>query len=185
VVSRQDGQEGSLATARRPGASRLADVVHRASGGTSAFATLKRELPVNTMVVLPQVRVGKEPLPFLAPDIRYAVCRFDIASGPLQITAQLPERGWSLAIHLPNGDNPYIVPAPVSRPLEVSFLLVPTTDRLFNLTPGQRRLNTDATQVSIAQREGLIVIRAPMAGVAFDAAALSILEKAACAPVGR
>ncbi|MFM2423138.1 MAG: hypothetical protein RL291_1668 [Pseudomonadota bacterium] len=154
-------------------------------GSQSAYATLKRDLPVNRMVVLPAPQANARLLPFLAPDMRYAMCRYDISAGPLQITAVLPELGWSLAIHTPDGANPYVVPAPPNRPLEVSFLLVPTTDRLFNLTPGQRRLNTDATQVSVAAREGLIIIRAPITGVAYDGAARAALEKAICTPTGR
>jgi uncharacterized membrane protein len=152
-------------------------------GSQSAYAMLKRELPVNQMVILPPPKAREERLPYFSPDMRYAMCRFDISAGPLAVQALLPDRGWSLAIHTPNGDNPYVVPAPVTRALEVSFTLVPTSDRLFNLAPGVRRLNTDATQVSINVREGLIVIRAPLAGVAFDAAAAEALAKAACTPI--
>jgi uncharacterized membrane protein len=48
------------------------------SGGT-AWRQLSPQLPINEMKVLAPVKPGAQPLPFMAPDVRYAMCRFDLA----------------------------------------------------------------------------------------------------------
>ena len=42
-----------------------------------AVARLAEALPLNSMKVLPPVGRSSQPVPYLAPDARYAMCRFD------------------------------------------------------------------------------------------------------------
>ena len=58
------------------------------SGGT-AWRQLGSQLPVNQMKVLAPIRPGAQPLPFMAPDVRYAMCRYDLGAGALQIRTRL------------------------------------------------------------------------------------------------
>jgi hypothetical protein len=48
-----------------------------------------------------------------------------------------------------------------------------------------RKTDVDVTQVTSPQREGLVVIRAPQKGAAFQAAMLATLAKATCQAAGR
>ncbi len=74
----------------------------------SAFSRLAPALPVNKMLVLREIAPGAEPLPFLSPDARYAMCHFDAANGPVTVSATLPpDPGWMLAVITPKGDNIY------------------------------------------------------------------------------
>ena len=102
-------------------------VPHLATG--NAVQRLFADLPANRMRVLPATRPDSQSLPFMSPDARYAVCRFDIGGGPIVVSALLPDKGWSFALYTPDGDNFYAVPAPDARRAEVSFVLVPPVER--------------------------------------------------------
>jgi uncharacterized membrane protein len=150
----------------------------------SAYDRLRGMLQINTMRL-----VGTEqqpsPLPFLSPDMRYAMCRYDIGSGPVTVAATLPDVGWSLTLYTPQGDNFYAVPGQEGRVIDAAFTILPASDRLINLAPGVRKTDVDVTQVTSPQREGLVVIRAPQKGAAFQAAMLATLAKATCQAAGR
>ncbi len=153
-------------------------------GGGSAFTQLRPQLPPNTMKLLVS-DAQPSPLAFLSADMRYAMCRYDISAGPVVVKAVLPDVGWSLALYTPQGDNYYAVPGIEGRVTEAAFTIIPASDRLINLTPGARKADVDATQVTSPQREGLVVIRAPNKGAAFQASMLAALSKATCLVVAR
>lgn len=154
-------------------------------GTGSAFRQLRGALPANEMVVLPPQTPGAQLLPFLMPDMLYAICRFDLSAGAVEVNAVLPEVGWSLALYTRQGDNFYATPGQSQRPVRAAFMLAPTTDRLVNLTPGARKADVDMSQVTSPDSEGLIVVRAPLKGVAFEGTAKADLKRAACAPSKR
>ncbi len=156
-----------------------------ALGTGSAFRTLKPVLPANELVVLPAQAPGAQVLPYLAPDMLYAFCRFDLTRGPIEIAARLPEAGWSLALYTRQGDNFYATPGQSQKPTNVAFLLAPTSDRLINLTPGVRKNDVDLSHVTSPDLEGLLVLRAPLKGVAFEATAQAELKRARCTPARR
>jgi uncharacterized membrane protein len=156
-----------------------------ALGTGSAYRTLKGVLPANELVVLPAQAPGAQALPFLSPDLLYAFCRFDLSRGPLEIFARLPEVGWSLALYTRAGDNFYATPGQKVGPVTSQFVLAPATDRLINLAPGVRKNDVDLSQVTSPDQEGLLVIRAPLKGVAFEDTVKAELKKAKCAPTRR
>lgn len=149
-------------------------------GTGSAFRQLRAVLPANELVVLPAQTPATQLLPFLSPDMLYAMCRFDLAAGSLEVKATLPEAGWSLALYNRSGDNFYAAPGQALRPVPVAFVLSPASDRLVNLTPGVRKSDVDINQVTSPDSEGLLVLRAPLKGVAFENAARAELKRASC-----
>ena len=78
------------------------------------------------MVVLPAPASGKQILPYLPPDMLYAMCRYELTGGPVSVTAAVSGPGWVLSLHTPQGDNFYVMPGQQLRRGEVSFLLVPS-----------------------------------------------------------
>jgi uncharacterized membrane protein len=154
-------------------------------GWGSAFSRLAADLPLNKMVILPASVPGRSVLPFLAPDMRYAMCRYEVIGGPVKVSATLPEVGWSLAVYTPQGDNFYAAPAHETRRTDLAFTLLPASDRLINLTPGQRRADVDVGSVTSPSREGLIVLRAPVKGESYLSTLEPFLRSASCEPVGR
>ena len=156
-----------------------------ALGTGSAYRQLRPVLPANQLVVFPAQAPGAQLLPYLAPDMLYAFCRFDLTSGAIEVSAVLAETGWSLALYTRQGDNFYATPGQNSRPTPVAFILSPASDRLVALTPGARKSDVEVSHVTSPDTEGLVVIRAPLKGVAFEATAQAALKQAACVPAKR
>lgn len=147
----------------------------------SAFARLKKELPANTMVVLSPLAPDKQMLPYLPADARYAMCRFDMAKGPVQVAATLPDAGWSLALYTPQGDNFYVATGTQGQRSDLSVLLVSTDDRFMGLTPEARGVPADrVASLPVAARQGLAIVRGPDRGFAFKAMTESVLKLASC-----
>jgi uncharacterized membrane protein len=147
-----------------------------------AYDQLAHDLPLNRMQVLPPVTPSSQPLPFLAPDARYALCRFDTTDGAVAITARLPGPGWMLALYTAEGEN---FLSSVARPgpaIDVSLMLVPSEDRFLGLTPESRSSYepTDKT-LTVGAQQGLAIIRAPNQGAAYEARNLAELSRARCA----
>jgi uncharacterized membrane protein len=149
----------------------------------NAYQALRDTLPANRMVVLPLPESGKRPLPFMMPDALYAICRYEVANTPVIVTAILADAGWALSLHTPQGDNFYVMPAQRVRRNEVSLMLVPSGDRLADLVGAARRTAVRTTQIAAPTDEGLIVVRAPLRGLAWRAETESVLQHASCNPV--
>jgi uncharacterized membrane protein len=152
-------------------------------GAGHAFEELRASLPLNKMVVLPPPAPGRQILPFLPPDMLYAMCRYELTGGPISLTAAVAGPGWSLSLHTPQGDNFYVLPGQQLQGGEISFLLVPGSAA--EIAPQQRRASHTDTQVTSPTTEGLIVIRAPVIGLAWLAQTDALLRRSSCTQVKR
>jgi uncharacterized membrane protein len=137
-------------------------------------------LPANKMVVLPPATPTQQPLPFLSPEARFAICRFDLSDGPIAISVTLPERGWLLTVHSAVGDVFYAAPGQDVRSMDVGIRLVPAAERLLGLLPGGRSMDGDGTSISSPTRHGLVLVRAPVSGEAFGERIEKVLARASC-----
>lgn len=145
---------------------------------TSGYSELARDLPKNEMQILPAVTAEAQPIPFLSPDARYAVCRFDTKGGAVSLSALLAEPGWMLALYSPAGDNFFTSVASPQRRPEVSVLLVPG-DETWRREDVGIAVTNEAT-LTIPANKGVAVIRAPDRGEAYGARALAELKRARC-----
>ncbi len=152
---------------------------------TTAFARLRDTLPANRMVLLPPSAPGKQPLPFLTPDALYAMCRFDVSVDSLAVTAAMAHAGWTLSMHTPAGDNFYVMPAQQLRRNEVSLLVVPAASTFSEFATTPRRISATDSQIPSPTYEGLVIVRAPLKGLAWRAEAEALLRRASCSPVKR
>lgn len=148
---------------------------------TSGYGRLAGELPENAMQILPPVAPDAQPLPFMPPDARYAICRFDTTNGPVSLSAMLPEPGWALSLFSPSGDNFFNSVAGPGRRPEVSILLVPGEDawRTGGQSSPATAITRDAT-LTISVNEGIAIVRAPEKGEAYRARAMADLKRARC-----
>jgi uncharacterized membrane protein len=154
-------------------------------GSGHAFSRLRETLPANRIVLLPPAAPGVQPLPFLPPDALYAMCRYDVSVDSLVVTALMAQAGWTLSLHTPQGDNFYVMPAQEMRRGEVSLTVVPSAERLGEFAAAPRRVSSQETQVSSPSWEGLVVVRAPLKGLAWRAETEAALRRATCTPVKR
>jgi uncharacterized membrane protein len=152
-------------------------------GSGNAFKKLSDTLPLNTMVVLPPSAPGRQAVPFTPPDALYAMCRYELTGGPVNVTAVVADTGWVLSLHTPQGDNFYVMPRQLLRRDQVSFLVVPAGYGEPGRTP--KVVNPTDTQVASPTSEGLIVVRAPLKGVAWQAETEAALRRSSCTQVKR
>ncbi len=148
----------------------------------SAFSRLAPGLPLNKMRMLSEIAPGSEPLPFLSPDARYALCRFDTSAGPVSVTATLPpDPGWMLAVMTPQGDNIYASASTPGRPTPITLALVPSEEHFLGVTPEARGIARDTDPpVALAARRGIVVIRAPDRGFSYQGDTEASLNAARC-----
>ena len=144
-----------------------------------AYLTLAKKLPVNRMLVLPLQAPGRQILPFLPADMLYAVCRYDLSGGAVAVKASVLDAGWALSLHTPHGTNFYVLPGLPQRRTDVAFLVVPTGES----QPIPRRESAADTQIASPSTEGLIMLRAPLRGLAWAAETEAVLQRATCTPV--
>lgn len=148
---------------------------------SSAWDRLAPALKANTMVVFPPVTPEAQPLPYLAPDARIAMCLFDTRQGPVALTAALPAPGWTLTLYDKNGLAIYTAAGRPDRATAVSLLLVPDDDRFMGLTPEAQGLRSPRqNQLRVQALRGLAVLRAPDGGYAYRARTDAELSAASC-----
>jgi uncharacterized membrane protein len=150
-----------------------------------AYRRLAELLPPNTMQVLAPIAPGAQPLPFMAADARYAVCRFDTTKGGVRINAGLPGAGWSLTLYTDKGDSIYTAVAQPGRRTDVALQLSTADERFAGLTPeaagGEVKLDRS---LSLTAKRGLAILRAPDQGLAYRAANEAELKRSVCAVSG-
>lgn len=144
-----------------------------------AYTRLSRSLPGNSFVILPQAQPKQQVLPFQMPDARYAVCRYDLAAGPLAIQAVLSEPGWSLTLYSPQGEGFYAYPANERRST-LNLIVLPAGERFLGHANDARHQDTEQSQIVAPALRGIAVIRAPLKGRTFLAQTERDLAQARC-----
>ncbi len=167
----------------------LAGIVHicatfamPALTGSRTLRQFLATLPENRLDVLAPMSPANQPLRFMSPEARYAVCRYDTSAGPVAVTVSLPDTGWVLALYSPEGDNIYHVTGTNARRLTLSLLLVPPSEQAIG-SPAEASAATPAAgPVTVATRRGLLLVRAPERGIAYRHETEAELRKSRCAP---
>jgi uncharacterized membrane protein len=144
-----------------------------------AYRLLADKLPSNRMMVMPLQAPGRQLLPFLPPDMLYAMCRYELSGGPVAVAASVLDAGWALSLHTPDGRNLYVLPGLPRRRTDVSFVIVPSSPD----TPTPHRNGAADTQIASPTAEGVVILRAPLRGLTWTAELEAALQTATCAPV--
>lgn len=147
---------------------------------TSAFRRIEAGLPVNEMRVVEAATPAAQAFAFMPPDTRYAFCRFDISDGAVVVSAELPERGWSLTLYSDQGDGFYSVVAAEQRPTTAGFTIQPAPEPMYGFIPATRSVAVEASTVMSPHRKGLVVVRAPIRSPTYAASVAAALAKASC-----
>jgi uncharacterized membrane protein len=153
---------------------------------STAYSRLAELLPVNSMQILPPIAPGAQPLPFMGPDSRYAMCRFDSTKGPVQISAVLPGAGWSLSLFTDKGDSLYTSVAQPGRRTEISLVLVTSDEKFAGLTPEAAGQSVkEDRSLSLPAKRGIAILRAPDQGLAYKALNEVELKRSLCGVRGK
>ena len=84
-------------------------------------------------------------------------------------------------MHNGAGDSIYVVTGQDQRRTDIAVLLLPPGDQFVGVLP-EARLAAGLAQISMPGAEGIVLIRAPDKGVAYQAELLAELAKATCTP---
>ena len=59
----------------------------------------------------------------MAPDVRYAFCRFDLANGPVRLNARIADELWLIALYTPDGENFYSVAGADMKRADIDLII--------------------------------------------------------------
>ncbi|MBO0753182.1 MAG: DUF1254 domain-containing protein [Bradyrhizobiaceae bacterium] len=146
-----------------------------------AYARLAAIVPVNGFTLLPAATPGASVLPFMDPAFAIAVCRYDLANGPVKLTVPVDEAYTSVTFYTRYDVAYYAINdrAAGRRSIELDLM-----------TPKQREALPDDEEVTAADRlivesptlSGLIVARAFSPEPSQMEAATAALKAAQCKP---
>jgi len=149
----------------------------------NAWARLVPLGPANTMIQIPPLAPGNEVMPMMAPDVRYAFCRFDLAQGPVRLKGSVPSDLWMIAFYTPEGENFYTVPGADMKSAQLDLVIA-----LADQTVAEAGVDApeDADELFVIKspgREGVAIIRAPLSGPSRMARAEDALKATVCSPL--
>ena len=149
----------------------------------NAHARLAALGPANTMIQIPPLAPGNEVMPMMAPDVRYAFCRFDLAQGPVRLKGSVPSDLWMIAFYTPEGENFYTVPGADMKSAQLDLVIA-----LADQTVAEAGVDApeDADELFVVKspaREGVAIIRAPLSGPSRMARAEDALKATVCSPL--
>ncbi|MGE3147941.1 MAG: DUF1254 domain-containing protein [Pseudorhodoplanes sp.] len=146
-----------------------------------AYARLASRSPVNAAIALPPTSPEDAPLPFMDPAFAAAICRYDLAGGPLKLTVPVSPSYTSVSFYTRYGVSYYAINdrAAGRRVIELDLM-----------TPAQRAALPEDEDVTAADRlivesptpTGVIVMRALASEAGLATAARNALSRAQCAP---
>lgn len=150
-----------------------------------AYTSLVKDLPVNQISYMEPVTPNSQQLPFMMPDIRYAVCPFDVTNSDVQVKAELPGPGWSLSLHAPNGDNFLYVPGIDDRKIDIDFTLRAPGSVFEAKNIEQLAAGPQTPALSLKHATGVAIFRAPVGALALRRQTDERLNSLKCSAVQR
>jgi uncharacterized membrane protein len=138
--------------------------------------------PVNTMIKLPPATPGKQAMPMMAPDVRYAYCRFDLTNGPVRLSATIADDLWLISLYTPEGDNFYAVAGADLKKRDVQFVIVAPDQTVEEASVDSPETSDEILVVNSPVTEGIAMIRAPLKGPSRAPRAEEALKATSCGP---
>lgn len=135
---------------------------------------------LNEMLVLPPGRPEHQGLPMMAPDVRYAVCRYDISAGPVRVSTQLLDDLWLIAFYTKDGRNFYTISGEELKREKIEFVISTQSEAIFEVGASILDDIDDLVVVAAPEREGIVVIRAPLPGPSYEARTDDALKRSSC-----
>lgn len=136
-----------------------------------AWKRLEKNTEANQMLVVDSVEDANRLWAFHAPDIKYAICRYDVSKGPVQVDFALLRGYWSVSIYDTEGKNFYAADGYDLLREETSLVL---------LGPDHIRGKNQALPITVPDPEGLVVLRAPVDNQVFEETVSAALRRATC-----
>lgn len=146
----------------------------------NAWARVSALSEVNRMVVLPAATPAHQSLPLMAPDVRYALCRFNLENGPVRISTQILDGLWIITFYTASGENFYAITGRELKRNQIEIIISRANE--LGVKAGANLLDEieDLIVVDSPVREGIAVIRAPLLGPSYASQTEAALERGTC-----
>ncbi len=146
----------------------------------SAWNRLSALTEPNRMLILPAAGPAHQTIPLMAPDVRYAVCRFNISEGPVRLSTQILDNSWIIAFYTPKGHNFYTISGSELKRNKIEFVISTKSEAIFEVGASILDDIEDLVVVASPVREGIAMIRAPLAGPSYAARTEDALRRSGC-----
>jgi uncharacterized membrane protein len=146
----------------------------------NAYARLADMGPANTIIQLPALEPGQQVMPQMAPDVRYAMCLFDLTEGPIYLQANVPDELWLIAFYTPIGENFYTVIGADMKRSNVDVVVTTEDQSVADATGNSAEALENLVVVNSPVSKGVALIRAPLAGASRSFEAERALEATYC-----
>ncbi|NJM34499.1 MAG: DUF1254 domain-containing protein [Rhodomicrobium sp.] len=147
-----------------------------------AWARLSKIGGLNQIYVMP-VAANEPPLPFMAPDIAYAFCRYDLTSKNVLVKTPIGDAAWSIAVSGRYGENFYFISGAEAKRRELRLLLVPRARLSEEASTERSEEGEEQIIVITPEMLGIVTLRAPIRGPSFAAETVNMLQAAECGTV--
>jgi uncharacterized membrane protein len=146
-----------------------------------AYSRLLAMAPVNAVAPIPDPTPERAVLPFMDPAVAAAVCRYDLANGPLKLTAPVSPAYTSVSFYTRFGVPYYAINdrAAGRRVIELELM---TAEQRSQLPEDEEVTAADRLIVESPTSTGLIVLRALAAEPGLMGNARAALAAAQCRP---
>jgi uncharacterized membrane protein len=138
--------------------------------------------PANTMIQLPAPAPGRQVMPLMAPDVRYAVCRYDLSKGPVRLKARIADERWVIAFYTPLGENYYAVVGADMKQPNLDLIVATKDQDVAEVGVDSPEAFDNVVVVTSPVVKGIAMIRAPLSGQSRSAEAERALKAAYCGP---
>ena len=124
-----------------------------------AYTRLEPITPVNAMTPIPRPTAAKALLPYMDPAFAVAVCRYDLANGPMKLTAPVSQAYTSVTFYTRNSVAYYAIDdrAAGRRAIELDLM---TPEQHAQVPEGEDVTAADRLIIESPTKTGLIVLRA-------------------------
>jgi uncharacterized membrane protein len=151
----------------------------------NAHARLAALGPANTMIELPAAAPGRQAMPMMAPDVRYAFCRFDLANGPVRLNATVADELWLIGLYTPEGENFYSVAGADMKRAEIDLVIAAADQTVEEASVDAPESFDDVIVVNSPVMEGIALIRTPLVGPSRAGRAERALRSTSCGPYSK
>jgi len=170
-----------------PSALLLAGIIHVAAvlgmphlAPSNAWERLAELVGTNEILVLPPATPEQQSLPLMAPDVRYAVCRFDISEGPVRLITPIQEGYWLIAFYTTEGENFYTISGAELKRDKIEFVISTKKEALFEVGASILDDIDDLIVVASPERTGIVVVRAPVAAPGYASRTEAAMQEISC-----
>ena len=146
-----------------------------------AYSRLAPIAPVNAVTPVPQPTPQNELMPFMDPAFASAVCRYDLATGPIKLTVPISPAYTSVSFYTRRGVAYYAINDRSAGRRQIELQLMTTAQRA-ELPEEEDVTAADRLIVESPSDTGLIVMRALAPEPGMMPVAQTVLGRAVCKP---